>query len=479
MRTYHTLAYRDCTAFSAAVESPHLGPAIGASLARGELIEVQGHRFRLCRSRSGWKIKTASLWQMTHRQRFARLMRCLRLGGDEVLWEARVRHFVKHCAIRVQADGGAGSDGDGSGGGARPRVLPRYVNGWLPPALDEGGLSTESAAAGRRRRAELMRYGQRPEAEPDGASDGVSDGVSDRVSDGVSKSSGPLPPRPAMPLGIDLRRLCPDVAAHLFGPGADLRGRNLRDSDLGPLDLGGADLRGAVLVRCKAVGAKLAGADLQGADLRGADLRRARLDGAKLSGTRLAAARLQNASLHDADLRGQTLDMMALAGATLHGADLTDARLVLPHDALIDGAVRRAVLKPLHQHEDNLLGTLASLPDRDQRRELMQAIVRALAYAVTQGEDVSDTHDALAGVLLKNIDDYWGDPGDMNADIALNSWIQALARHQCLRLADALPEPCEGALLQLMDRYRAMFAERGAPPWELSLKVRSSPVSRA
>ncbi|XQU70758.1 Pentapeptide repeat-containing protein [Cupriavidus sp. H18C1] len=480
MRTYHTLSYRDCTAFGAAVESPRLGPAIGAALARGEVIEVQGHRFRLCRSGSGWKIKTATLWQMTHRQRFARLMRCLRLGGDEVLWEARVRRFVKHCALRVE------NGGDGRGGGgvshevsheisrevrqegshdrARPRMVPLYVKGWLPPALDATDMSAESREAGRRRRAELLRHARRPQAEPDGASEG----------------SAEVPPQgPPLPSDIDLRRLCPDVAAHLLGAGADLRGRNLRDSDLGPLDLGGADLRGAVLVRCKAIGAGLVGADLQGADLRGADLRRARLDGAKLAGTRLAAARLQNASLHDADLRGQTLDMMALAGAALHGANLTDARLVLAHDALIDGAVRRAVLKPLHQREDNLLWTLASLPDRDQRRGLMQAIVRALAHAVTQGEDVSDTHDALAGVLLKNIDDYWGDPGDMNADIALNGWIQTLARHQCLRLADALPEPCEGALLQLADRYRAMFAERGGLPWEVPLTFRPSSVSRA
>lgn len=475
MRTYHTLSYRDCTAFSAAVESPHLGPAINAALVRGELIEVQGHRFRLCRSDAGWKIKTASLWQMTHRQRFARLMRCLRLGGDEVLWEARVRRFVKHDALRVQVDGGGGAEGNG--GAARPRVLPRYVNGWLPPALDRGSLSTQSAAAGRRRRAELLQYVQRPHAEPDGASEAASEAASE----GASEGAGKVPPqsRPAMPPGIDLRRLCPDVAAHLFGPGADLRGRNLRDSDLGPLDLSGADLRGAVLIRCKAAGASLVGTDLQGADLRCADLRGARLDAAKLSGTRLAAARLQNASLHGADLHGQTLDMMALAGATLHGADLTGARLVLAGDVFTNGAVRRAMLKPLHQREDNLLWTLVSLPDPDRRRELMRAIVRALWHAVTQGEDVSDTHDALAAVLLRNIDDYWGDPRDKNADIALNGWIQTLARHQCLRLADALPEPCEGALLQLVDRYRTMFAERGALSWEVPLKLRSQAVSRA
>lgn len=460
MPAFHILSYRDCTAFSAAVESAHIGPAVSAALLRGELIEVQGHRFRLCRSGSDWKLKTASLWQMTHRQRFARLMRCLRLGGDEVLWEARVRRFVKHCAIRVETSG----RDEGSGDGARPRMVPVYAKGWLPPALDDGGLSAESREAARRRRAELVSQPQ-PQPEADGASEGT----------------GKPPPqrRPAMPPGTDLRRLCPDVAAQLFGPGADLRGRNLRDSDLGPVDLRGADLGGAVLVRCQAVHANLVGADLRGADLRLADLRRTTLDGAKLSGARLAGAQLQDASLNDADLRAQSLHALALAGATLSGADLTGARLVLPVEALTDGATRRAVLKPLHQREGNLLWTAASLSDKKVRRALMGAIVRALAYAITRGEDVSDTHDALAQVLLKDVDDYWGDPRDMSADIALNTWIQTLARHQCLRLAEALPEPCEGALLQLVDRYRAMFAERGALAWEVALKFRSSPVSRA
>lgn len=448
MPAFHILSYRDCTAFSAAVESPHGAPAVSAALLRGELIEVQGHRFRLCQSGSGWKVKPASLWQMTHRQRFARLMRCLRLGGDEVLWEARVRRFVKHCAIRVEP---------GRDGAQPPRVLPLYVKGWLPPALDHGAASEESREAGRQRRAELLRYGQRPQPEPDGASETTGKMQLDRS--------------PAMPPGVDLRRLCPDVAAHLFGPGADLRGRNLRDGDLGPLDLGGADLRGAVLVRCQAVGANLVDADLGGADLRLADLRRTRLDGAKLSGARLAGAQLRDASLNRADLRGQTLHAMALAGATLSGADLTGARFVLPVDAFNDGATRRAVLKPLHHRDGNLLWTAASLSDKRWRRELMAAIVRALAHAITRGEDVSDTHGALAQLLLKDIDDYWGDPRDMSADIALNPWIQVLARHQCQRLAEALPQPCEGALRQLADRYRAMFAERGAPAWALSLKL--------
>ena len=470
MPAFHILSYRDCTAFSAAVESAHVGPAVSAALLRGELIEVQGHRFRLCRSGSDWKLKTASLWQMTHRQRFARLMRCLRLGGDEVLWEARVRRFVKHCVIRVETGGGGGGGGrdggraEASGDGARPRMVPVYAKGWLPPALDDGGLSAESREAARRRRAELLSQPQ-PQPEADGASEGT----------------GKPPPqrRPAMPPGIDLRRLCPDVAAQLFGPGADLRGRNLRDSNLGQLDLNGADLRGAVLVRCQAVRANLVGADLRGADLCLADLRRTTLNGAKLSGARLAGTQLQDASLDGADLRGQTLHALALAGATLSGADLTDARLVLPVEALTDGATRRAVLKPLHHRDNNLLWTAASLSDKKWRRELMAAIVRALAHAITRGEDVSDTHDALAQLLLKDVDDYWGDPRDMSADIALNSWIQTLARHQCQRLAEALPEPCEGALLQLADRYRAIFAERGGVQWPLSLKLRSQSVSRA
>lgn len=457
MPTFHILAYRDCTAFGAAVESPHRWPAISAALARGELIEVQGHRFRLCRSGSGWKIKAAALWQMTHRQRLARLLRCLRLGGDEVLWEARVRRFVKHCAIRVEGGGGDG--------GARPRMVPLYVKGWLPPALDHGGLSEETREAGRRRLAELLRYGRRPQAEPDGASEGTE----------------MVPPHsePAMPAGIDLRRLCPDVAAKLFGPGADLRGRNLRDSCLGALDLRGADLRGAVLIRCEAVRANLAGADLQGADLRLADLRGANLDRAKLSGARLGAAQLQNASLEGADLRGQTLYWMALGGATLSGADLTGARFVLPQEALIDRATRQAALKPLHQRDGNLLWTVASLSDPKWRRELMTMITRAVAGAIAHDEDVCDAFDALAEVLLKDIDDYWVNPRDMSANLELNVWILRLAAYQCQRLAEALPEACEGALLELVDQYRTMFVKRGALSWELPLKLRSQAVSRA
>ncbi|UXC38050.1 pentapeptide repeat-containing protein [Cupriavidus gilardii] len=473
MRTYHTLAYADCTAFSAALESPDGGRAISAALVRGELIEVQGHRFRLCRSSSGWKIKTASLWQMTHRQRFARLMRCLRLGGDEVLWESRVRRFVKHWALRVETDGGneggKGGSADGSRDCARPRVVPLYIKGWLPPALDHHGLPAESREAGRRRRAQLLRYVQRPQSEPDGASERT----------GEASHS-----RPTMPPDTELRRLCPEVAQRLFGPGSDLRGRNLRDSRLGPLDLGGADLRGAVLVRCDAVEADLRNADLRDADLRLADLRRARLDGARLSGAQLAGTRLQNASLGGADLRGQTLNAMALAGATLSGADLTGAGFVLPPDALVDGATRRAALKPLHQHDGNLLWTVVSLSDRQRRRELMAAIVNALNCAAAQNEDISDTNDALAELLLKDIDQYWESAGEKSTDIVLDHCIRRLARHQCQRLAKTLPESCEEVLLKLADRYRAMFAKYdpamfakfGELPWELTLEPRSSPI---
>ncbi len=453
MRTYHRLAFSDCTAFSAAVESPHYRSAVQASLARGEVIEVQGHRFQLCRSGSDWKIKPASLWQMTHRQRFARLMRRLHLGGDAVLWEARVRHFVKHCTLRVVS----GVDG--------LRVQPLYALKWMPPPLDGSGMSMASREAGRQRRAELLRY-SRPPAD---------------ANDGAAERNGKIPPcaPKVLPKEIDLRRLCPDVAADLFGPRANLSERNLRDSDLGPLDLHGANLRGAVLIRCRAPNVNLSDADLRGADLRQADLSGARLAGAGLVDTMLAGAKLRNATLDGADLRNQKLNLMALAGATLHGANLTGASLELPDDALTDGATRRAVLKPLGHPDGNLLRTVASMPELSQRREALAAIVRALNRATADGEDVCDTHDAFAQLLLKNLDDYWGAPSDISADIALNGWIQTLARHQCTRLAYATPVHSQGVVLQLADRYRAIFAERGVPNWQVSLDFGSPLVSQA
>lgn len=434
MRTYHRLVFRDCTAFSAALESSHCGAGVRAALARGEVIEVQGHRFRLCRSESGWKIRTAPFWQMTHRQRFARLMRHLCLGGDEVLWEARVRRFVKRCAIRVETQG--------SGDGARPRVLPLYLKGWLPPPVEQGGTSAISREAGLQRRAELLRYGTPPAAR------------GDRASEGTSPVSPPR--RPVIPAGIDLRRLCPDVAATLFGQGADLQGRNLRDSDLGSLDLKGANLRDAVLLRCRAREAVLSEADLQGADLRFADLRGARLDGAKLQRAQLAGARLQNARLDGADLRGQSLDVAALAGATLRDAMLDGAELVLADDVFCSSA-RTALLKPLDQPDGNLLWTLSSLPTQAQRRNLMIRIVQALSEAMRLNHNVADTHAAVAQVLLRHAPDYWSDPRDPNAKLSINVWMQAIARHQCRQLTGAVPDACVSAVADLAKRYLAMF----------------------